>query len=177
MKAIINGELFIGNKFYTGKVLIIDGERIVDVISTEELNSVYPNIETIDAEKGYVTPGFIDLQLNGCGGVLFNDDISLKTLEIMHKTNLKYGCTSFTPTLITTGDENIEKALNLVSGIENKGKYGILGLHIEGPYISVQKKGIHNSKFIRVADEAMIDKIVASGKENVKIITLAPENT
>ncbi|MGL4987903.1 MAG: N-acetylglucosamine-6-phosphate deacetylase [Cetobacterium sp.] len=177
MKAIINGELFIGNKFYTGKVLIIDGERIVDVISTEELNSVYPNIETIDAEKGYVTPGFIDLQLNGCGGVLFNDDISLKTLEIMHKTNLKYGCTSFTPTLITTGDENIEKALNLVNGIENKGKYGILGLHIEGPYISVQKKGIHNSKFIRVADEAMIDKIVAAGKENVKIITLAPENT
>ncbi|MGL5983053.1 MAG: N-acetylglucosamine-6-phosphate deacetylase, partial [Cetobacterium sp.] len=137
----------------------------------------YPNIEIIDAEKGYVTPGFIDLQLNGCGGVLFNDNISLETLEIMHKTNLKYGCTSFTPTLITTGDENIEKALNLLKGIENKGEYGILGLHIEGPYISVQKKGIHNSKFIRKADETMVDKIVAAGKDNVKIVTLAPENT
>lgn len=177
MKAIINGELFIGNKFYTGKALVLDGERIVDILSEDELKTVYGEIEVIDAEKGYVTPGFIDLQLNGCGGVLFNDDISLKTLEIMHKTNLRYGCTSFTPTLITTGDENIEKALELVQGIENKGKYGILGLHIEGPYISKDKKGIHNPKFIRKADEAMIDKIVAAGKENVKIITLAPENT
>lgn len=177
MKAIVNGELFIGNKFYTGKVLIIDGERIVDIIPQEELTTTYGNIETIDAENAYVTPGFIDLQLNGCGGVLFNDDISLETLDTMHKTNLKYGCTSFTPTLITTGDENIEKALELVKGIENKGKYGVVGLHIEGPYISLQKKGIHNPKFIRKADEAMVDKMVEAGKENVRIVTLAPENT
>lgn len=177
MKAIVNGELFIGNKFYTGKVLIIDGERIVDIIPQEELTTTYGNIETIDAENAYITPGFIDLQLNGCGGVLFNDDISLETLDTMHKTNLKYGCTSFTPTLITTGDENIEKAIDLVKGIENKGKYGVVGLHIEGPYISLQKKGIHNPKFIRKADEAMIDKMVEAGKENVRIVTLAPENT
>ena len=177
MKAIVNGELFIGNKFYTGKVLIIDGERIVDIIPQEELITTYGNIETIDAENAYVTPGFIDLQLNGCGGVLFNDDISLETLDTMHKTNLKYGCTSFTPTLITTGDENIEKALELVKGIENNGKYGVVGLHIEGPYISLQKKGIHNPKFIRKADEAMIDKMIEAGKENVRIVTLAPENT
>lgn len=177
MKAIINGELFIGNKFYTGKVLIMDGERIVDIIPQEELITTYGNIETIDAENAYVTPGFIDLQLNGCGGVLFNDDISLETLDTMHKTNLKYGCTSFTPTLITTGDESIEKAIELVKGIENKGKYGVVGLHIEGPYISLQKKGIHNPKFIRKADEAMIDKMVEAGKENVRIVTLAPENT
>lgn len=177
MKAIINGELFIGNKFYTGKVLIIDGERIVDIIPQEELTTTYGNIKTIDAENSYVTPGFIDLQLNGCGGVLFNDDISLETLDTMHKTNLKYGCTSFTPTLITTGDESIEKAIELVKGIENKGKYGVVGLHIEGPYISLQKKGIHNPKFIRKADEAMIDKMVEAGKENVRIVTLAPENT
>ncbi len=177
MKAIVNGELFIGNKFYTSKVLIIDGERIVDIIPQEELTTTYGNIETIDAENAYVTPGFIDLQLNGCGGVLFNDDISLETLDTMHKTNLKYGCTSFTPTLITTGDESIEKAIELVKGIENKGKYGVIGLHIEGPYISLQKKGIHNPKFIRKADEAMIDKMVEAGKENVRIVTLAPENT
>lgn len=177
MKAIINGELFIGNKFYTGKALIIDGERIVDIVAQNELATIYENIETIDAEKGYVTPGFIDLQLNGCGGVLFNDDISLETLDTMHKTNLKSGCTSFTPTLITTGDESIEKALELVKGIENKGKYGVVGLHIEGPYISLEKKGIHNPKFIRKADKVMIDKIVEAGKENVRIVTLAPENT
>lgn len=177
MKAIVNGELFIGNKFYTGKVLIINGERIVDIISKDELESTYGNIETIDAENAYVAPGFIDLQINGCGGVLFNDDISLNTLDTMHKTNLKYGCTSFTPTLITTGDENIKKAIELVKNIDNKGKYGLVGLHIEGPYISLEKKGIHNPKFIRKANEDIIDKMIEAGKENVRIVTLAPENT
>ena len=177
MKAIINGELFIGNKFYIEKVLIIDGERIIDIIPQNELKNIYGDIETIDAENAYVTPGFIDLQLNGCGGVLFNDNISLETLETMHKTNLKYGCTSFTPTLITTSDENIEKAIELVKGIKDKGKYGVVGLHIEGPYISLQKKGIHNPKFIRKASESMIAKIIEAGKENVRIVTLAPENT
>lgn len=177
MKAIINGELFIGNKFYTEKVLIIDGERIIDIIPQNKLKNIYGDIETIDAENAYVTPGFIDLQLNGCGGVLFNDNISLETLETMHKTNLKYGCTSFTPTLITTSDENIEKAIELVKGIKDKGKYGVVGLHIEGPYISLQKKGIHNPKFIRKASESMIAKIIEAGKENVRIVTLAPENT
>lgn len=177
MKAIINGELFIGNKFYTEKVLIIDGERIIDIIPQNELKNIYGDIETIDAENAYVTPGFIDLQLNGCGGVLFNDNISLETLETMHKTNLKYGCTSFTPTLITTSDENIEKAIELVKGIKDKGKYGVVGLHIEGPYISLQKKGIHNPKFIRKASESMIAKIIEAGKENVRIVTLAPKNT
>lgn len=177
MKAIINGELFIGNKFYIEKVLIIDGERIIDIIPQNELKNIYGDIETIDAENAYVTPGFIDLQLNGCGGVLFNDNISLETLETMHKTNLKYGCTSFTPTLITTSDENIEKAIELVKGIKDKGKYEVVGLHIEGPYISLQKKGIHNPKFIRKASESMIAKIIEAGKENVRIVTLAPENT
>lgn len=177
MKAIINGDLFLGKNFYKGKVLVLSGERIVDIIEEKDLDSFYPEIEKIDAEGAYVTPGFIDLQLNGCGGVLFNDDISLETLETMHKTNLKYGCTSFTPTLITTSDESILKALNLVEELEDKRAYGVLGLHIEGPYISLEKKGIHNPKYIRPAEEKMIDRIIKSGKENVKIVTLAPEKT
>lgn len=176
-KAIVNGKIFLGDRFYQGKALVINGERIEDIIDLENLNKEYSDVEIIDANNSYVAPGFIDLQLNGCGGVLFNDEITLETLETMHKTNLKYGCTSFTPTLITTSDENIIKALELVEGLENKGKYGVLGLHIEGPYISLEKKGIHNPKFIRTADEKIVDRIIQAGKENVTIITLAPEKT
>ena len=171
-KAIVNGELFIGNRFYKDRVLVFENEKIVDILDASELEKEYGNIEVIDAKGCYVTPGFIDLQLNGCGGVLFNDDISEKTLEIMYKTNLKFGCTSFTPTLITTSDENILKAISLVENID-KEKYGVIGLHIEGPYINVEKKGIHNPKFIRVAEDKIIDRIVEAGKENVRIITLA----
>ena len=121
-KAIVNGELFIGNRFYKDRVLVFENEKIVDILDASELEKEYGNIEVIDAKGCYVTPGFIDLQLNGCGGVLFNDDISEKTLEIMYKTNLKFGCTSFTPTLITTSDENILKAISLVENID-KEKY------------------------------------------------------
>lgn len=174
IKAIKNGELFIGNKFYKGKVLIFENDKIVDIV--DENSKIYEGAEVIDANGNYVVPGFIDLQLNGCGGVLFNDDISEKTLETMYKTNLKSGCTSFTPTLITTSDENILKAIELMESVD-KQKYGVLGLHIEGPYISVEKKGIHNPKFIREADEKIIDRMVKSGKENVRIVTLAPEKT
>ncbi|WP_297406500.1 N-acetylglucosamine-6-phosphate deacetylase [uncultured Cetobacterium sp.] len=177
MKCISNGKILIGNKFYKGKSIIIENDRIKDIVDSKELLLSYPNIEIIDAKGAYVTPGFIDLQLNGCGGVLFNDKITLETLEIMHNTNLTSGCTSFTPTLITTSDENIEKALTLMEGIDNKGKYGLLGLHIEGPYISIEKKGIHNPKFIRKADSKMIDRIIMSGRENVAILTMAPEKT
>lgn len=176
MKAIINGELFLGNEFVLGKAIVVDGNKIVDILPQEELDNKYSNIEKIDAEKAYVAPGFVDLQINGCGGVLFNDEISLDAIETMYKTNLKYGCTSFTPTLITTSSENIKKAISLAKSIEDKKNYGFLGLHIEGPYISIPKKGIHNPKFIRKADKDVIEEMVKAGKENVRIVTLAPEN-
>lgn len=130
-KAIINGELFIGNKFYKDRVLVFEDDKIIDILGEESFFKEYDEkeIEKIDAQGNYVVPGFIDLQLNGCGGVLFNDDISEKTLETMYKTNLKFGCTSFTPTLITTGDENILKAISLVESVD-KEKYGVVGLTI-----------------------------------------------
>lgn len=176
MKAIINGKIFIENEFVSDKVIIINNRIIADIIPQHELESKYLNIEKIDAEKCYIAPGFIDLQINGCGGVLFNNEISLNTLNIMYKTNLKYGCTSFTPTLISTSDENIEKAIILSRKIKDKKKYGFLGLHIEGPYISKIKKGIHNVEFIRMPNEKVINEIVKAGKDNVRIITIAPEN-
>lgn len=176
MKAIINGKIFDGDKFLENKALVFENKKIINIVPMEALEERYPEAEVIDAKGGYVTPGFIDLQINGCGGVLFNDSVTRETLEIMNRTNLKYGCTSFTPTLITTGDENIINALELVGNMEDKEDIGVLGLHIEGPYISVAKKGIHNPKFIRKMDEAMLNKIVEKGTKATTIITVAPEN-
>lgn len=176
MKAITNGKIFDGDKFLENKALVFENKKIINIVPMEALEERYPEAEIVDAKGGYVTPGFIDLQINGCGGVLFNDSVTRETLEIMNRTNLKYGCTSFTPTLITTGDENIINALELVGNMEDKEDIGVLGLHIEGPYISVAKKGIHNPKFIRKMDEAMLNKIVEKGTKATTIITVAPEN-
>ena len=85
------------------------------------------------------------------------------------------GCTSFLPTLITSPDEKIEKALNLMKEMKDKEEIGVLGLHIEGPYISVEKKGIHRPEYIRILSDEMVEKIANAGPEATKIITIAPE--
>ena len=176
MYAIRNGKIFDGERFQDGKVLVIEGNKILNIVESENLQERYGDIEKIDAKGGYITPGFMDLQLNGCGGVLLNDSITEETLQVIHKTNLKYGCTSFTPTLVTTSDESIQAALTLMENYEKREENGVLGLHIEGPFISVEKKGIHNPKFIRKMDHNMLTKLTQAGGELVKIITVAPEN-
>ena len=171
MYALINGEIYTGEGIVKNKAIIIDGNRVEALV-----DEIPKDIKVIDLQGKIVAPAFIDLQLNGCGGVLFNDEISLDTLRIMNETNIKTGTTSYLPTLITTTDENIEKALKLVEENENLEEIGVLGLHIEGPYISIPKKGIHNPDYIRVMSDEIIHKIAKFGSKVTKIMTIAPEN-
>ena len=171
MYALINGEIYTGEGIVKNKAIIIDGNRVEALV-----DEIPKDIKVIDLQGKIVAPAFIDLQLNGCGGVLFNDEISLDTLRVMNETNIKTGTTSYLPTLITTTDENIEKALKLVEENENLEDMGVLGLHIEGPYISIPKKGIHNPDYIRVMSDEIIHKIAKFGSKVTKIMTIAPEN-
>ncbi|WP_064609133.1 N-acetylglucosamine-6-phosphate deacetylase [Streptobacillus moniliformis] len=175
---IKNARIFDGDKFIPENVVILSGNRIEKITTVSELNDeLMSKHEIVDIEGKVLSPGFIDLQINGCGGALFNDEITVKTLEIMNETNKKYGCTSFLPTLITSPDEKILKALELINEIKDtKEEIGVLGLHIEGPYISVEKKGVHRPDYIRVLDDKVIDEIAKIGYDGVKIITVAPEN-
>ena len=173
---IKNAKIFDGEKFIEENAVITEGKLIKKVLKASELTEDEINgNEVIDINGMVLSPGFIDLQINGCGGVLFNDDISVEALKIMNETNKKFGCTSFLPTLITSPDEKIEKALELIKANKDKEEIGVLGLHIEGPYISVEKKGIHRPEYIRVLSDEMIKKIADAGPEVTKIITIAPE--
>ena len=93
--ALINSVIYTKNEVLRDYAVVIEGEYIQSVIPQNELES---GIKTIDLKGHNLTAGFIDLQLNGCGGVMFNDQTSVETLEIMQATNLKSGCTSFLPT-------------------------------------------------------------------------------
>ena len=169
-----NCRIFDGNSFINDTAVLIENDKIVKTLSESELSG-YTGEEVIDLNNAVLSPGFIDLQLNGCGGVLFNDDISRKTLEIMNETNHKYGCTSFLPTLITSPDEKIINSLDLIDNMDDMENIGVLGLHLEGPNISIEKKGIHNAAYIRILSDDIVDRIVSSGNRSVKIITMAPE--
>lgn len=173
MYALVNGRIFTGEKTIFNRVIIIDGKKIKEIIKLEDLDVLYPNIEKKDINGNLIAPAFIDLQLNGCGGVLVNDNLSVETFKIMNETNIKYGCTLYTPTLITCEDKKIERALQVMEEIEDLENLGVLGLHIEGPYISKNKKGTHREDLIRVLSDEMIDKI---SKSKTAIFTLAPEN-
>ncbi len=169
-----NCRIFDGKSFINDTAVLIENDKIIKTLPESELSD-YTDKEIIDLNNSVLSPGFIDLQLNGCGGVLFNDDISRKTLEIMNETNQKYGCTSFLPTLITSPDEKILKSLDLIDNMNDMEQIGVLGLHIEGPNISLEKKGIHNAAYIRILSDDIVNSIASSGSKTVKIITMAPE--
>jgi N-acetylglucosamine-6-phosphate deacetylase len=172
--ALKNAVLIDGESITARKVVIVRGDRIEAVLPEQDFKPD-PDIESIDLQNAYLAPGFIDLQLNGCGGVLFNDAITSETLEIMHRTNLRSGTTGFLPTLITTSEENMQSALDVVRQVCADRRGGVLGVHLEGPYINPERKGIHNVNFIRKPSKAMIEQIAAAAGEFPVMLTLAPE--
>ena len=170
--ALINSVIYTKHEILRDYAVVVNGEHIEAVIPQSELES---DIKTLDLEGHNLTAGFIDLQLNGCGGVMFNDQTSVETLEIMQATNLKSGCTSFLPTFITAPDEGIKSAVKIMREYLNKHKNQALGLHIEGPYLSVEKKGVHRPEYIREISPEMKD-FLCENADVITKLTIAAEN-
>ncbi|SEF75570.1 N-acetylglucosamine-6-phosphate deacetylase [Vibrio hangzhouensis] len=171
MYALTNCKIFTGSDVLNNHAVVINGDQIEALVPISELSDT---IERIDLDGANLSPGFIDLQLNGCGGVMFNDEITAETIHTMHRANLKSGCTSFLPTLITSSDENMRQAISAARDYHNQHQNHSLGLHLEGPYLNVAKKGIHSPDFIRQSDAAMID-LICENRDLVAKVTLAPE--
>lgn len=172
MFALTNCRIYTGYEVLQEHALAIAGQYIQAVVPTAELPA---DCERIDLAGASVAPGFIDLQLNGCGGVMFNDAIAPATLDVMHQTNLRSGTTSFLPTLITTSDDDMRAAMAVVQAYRHHHPHSVLGLHLEGPYLNPKRRGIHNGEYVRSPDAVMIDAIVQAGPETVRLVTLAPE--
>jgi len=173
MYALTNCTIYTNNSVLTEHCVIVDGEFIHDLVPVVDCPA---DITRIDLAGANLTAGFIDLQLNGCGGVLFNTDISINTLEIMQQTNERFGCTSYLPTLITATDAEMKSAITTMTTYLDKHSNQALGLHLEGPYLSTAKKGIHNIDLIRRSEQPMIDYICANSAV-INTITVAPEHT
>ncbi|WP_132688848.1 N-acetylglucosamine-6-phosphate deacetylase [Volucribacter psittacicida] len=172
MYAFVNGVIYTGKEVLYGYAVVVDHKVIQAVLPEAELSA---DVQRIDLQGNNITAGFIDLQLNGCGGVMFNDDISVKTLEIMQQTNLRSGTTSYLPTFITAPDEGIKSAVRIMREYLTKYENQALGLHLEGPYLSVEKKGVHREEYIRAISPEMKEFLCENGDVITKI-TLAAEN-
>lgn len=170
--AFTNGVIYTAKEVLYGHAVVVEDDRIKAVVREEALPE---DLQRIDLKGNNLTAGFIDLQLNGCGGVMFNEDISVRTLEIMQETNLKSGTTSYLPTFITSPDEGMKSAVNIMRDYLAQYRNQALGLHLEGPYLSREKKGVHREEYIREISPEMKDFLCANADVITKI-TLAAEN-
>lgn len=174
MYALTHGRIFTGHDVLDDHAIIIADGLIDRICPLAELPQ---DIATRDVGGAIIAPGFIDVQLNGCGGVMFNDTVeavSVETLEIMQKANERSGCTSYLPTLITSSDELMMQAVSVMREYLGKHQNQALGLHLEGPWLSLVKKGTHNPAYIRKPDPSLVN-FLCQNADVITKITLAPE--
>lgn len=174
MRVVTAKYIFDGVSLLTDKAILISDGLIVDVV---DIAKVFDSSQIEDFGNVVISSGMIDLQLNGCGGVLFNDTIDLQTLETMHQCNLRYGTTSYLPTLITSSFDDMQKALEVTKEWFKQfgNTRGVIGLHLEGPFLSVEKRGIHPLEFVCEPTDDKLAVIASYSKYFPIKLTLAPE--
>ena len=161
--------LFDGKRFHDNVYLEVNGGVIGSITQASE------NTAADVVLNGLVCAGFIDTQVNGGGGVLFNYAPSLATLLTMMRGHSKYGTTAMLPTIITDSSEVMTDAANAVAEAIAAGPSGILGIHYEGPHLSNKKRGIHPSGHVRSISDADLATFTRQDIGKV-MVTLAPEN-
>lgn len=160
--------LLLGDSWVSDYDLVIDGARIVAVEPSR-----LGDVEATTLE-GSLVPGFFDIQVNGGGGVLFNDDPIVEAIQAIGTGHRPYGTTSYLPTLISDDLEKVAAAIAAVDAAIEAGVPGVRGIHIEGPFLNEAKRGIHDAAKFRQLDDAGV-ALLSSLKRGVTLVTLAPE--
>jgi len=172
--ALINGRVLRADSFVRGQCVLIEQGRIVDVLPATDARC--RAAEPYDLGGGLLLPGFIDLQVNGGGGVLFNDAPSVESIRAIGAAHRRFGTTAFLPTLISADLEVVARAIAAVRAAIAAGVPGVLGIHIEGPFLNVARKGVHDPAKLRELDPSALG-LLTSLQEGRTLITLAPEMT
>ena len=168
--ALTGARVFDSESIRDGLAVVIDGARIVEVIAVE---NIAKNIERRILNGGLLVPGFIDVQVNGGGGALLNDNPTINTVRRIAESHRKFGTTGMLPTVITDAPEVLSKAIAAVKAARAENVPGVLGIHIEGPFLDKDRKGAHEVRFIREMTEADVTKIANADCGSI-MLTLAP---
>ena len=171
--ALVNGRVLGQDGFLDGKAVIIDGAAIARLAEAADLPA---DLDRYDLEGDLLVPGFIDTQVNGGGGVLFNDSPTVETIRTIGEAHRRFGTTGFLPTLISDDLDVIRAGIDAVDAAIAASVPGVLGIHVEGPYLNEQRKGIHDGDKIRELDEEGL-AVLTSAKSGRTLVTVAPECT
>lgn len=174
MKSVLrNARMLTADGFRDDLALVIEDGRITALVSdaAPQLGSA---AEQVDLGGGWLLPGFIDAQVNGGGGVLFNNTPDVESLRTLAAAHRRFGTTALLPTLISDDAEVMRTAIDATRAAIEQGVPGVIGLHLEGPYIAPARKGTHDANKFRVPDADEI-AMAASLDNGVTLLTLAPE--
>ncbi|MEQ8936823.1 MAG: N-acetylglucosamine-6-phosphate deacetylase [Amphiplicatus sp.] len=171
--ALLNSQVFIDGAFQNGLAVTIEGGRIVSV---GPIGAVPRDAARHDLNGARLLPGFIDIQVNGGGGVLFNDAPTVETIRHIAAVHRRFGVTGLLPTLISDDLDVVAAALRAVDDAIASGVPGVLGVHIEGPFLSTDRKGVHDpSKFLDLTENHL--ELLKPLNHGVTLMTVAPEKT
>jgi len=171
--AIINAKIFTGDGVETGKAILVENGHIENIIPVPDV----PSSHTIeDLQGSNIAPSFIDLQIYGGNGKMFSHELTTDALQSTYEYCLAGGCAHFMITMATNSIDNFIKGIDTVQEYWDQGGKGVLGLHLEGPYLNPVKKGAHVEQYIKKPSPEEIELLLNRRKEVVKMITIAPEN-
>jgi N-acetylglucosamine-6-phosphate deacetylase len=167
--ALAGARIFTGETFIDDHAVIVDGARITAVIPRRNLRDT----EVQELHGGILAPGFIDVQVNGGGGALLNDDPSVETVRTIAQSHRRFGTVGLLPTVITDAPSVLHQAADAVQAARAQAVPGVLGIHIEGPFLDPERKGAHAARFIREMMEDDLQWLTALDCGRV-MLTLAP---
>lgn len=169
--AIAGAAVFDGARRHAESAVIIDGSRVTAIAPVAGLPSDMA-VERLNG--GVLAPGFVDVQVNGGGGVLLNDAPNADGIRTICDAHGKFGTTALLPTLITDSPDVTAQAVAAVRQAMQSGTAGCLGLHLEGPFLSPERRGAHEASLIRSMTDADVDAILSLGIDPL-LVTLSPE--
>jgi N-acetylglucosamine-6-phosphate deacetylase len=164
-----NGRIFTGDEFLEGSFVHVDNAVISQVGADK------PTDARIDLESGFLVPAFIDIQIYGGNGQLFGEHPSVESLKATREYSLLGGATHILPTVATNSSEVMHAAIKAVAEYWRQGLPGVVGLHLEGPYISRIRRGAHIPEFIVQPSLSDVEQLMEKGRGIIKLMTIAPE--
>jgi N-acetylglucosamine-6-phosphate deacetylase len=168
---LTNGTVFDGDAVIEESSLLIEDGRIADIVPAGKLP---PDVEIVDIDGHLLAPGFIDLQVNGGGGVLFNDTPTIDALQSIVGAHRSFGTTGCLPTLITDGSDVMRRGIEAVEQALSGQCPAVLGIHLEGPHLNTGYRGVHDASRMRPLDDDAF-ALLCSLKSGRTLVTLAPE--
>jgi N-acetylglucosamine-6-phosphate deacetylase len=170
--AFTNARVLTSEGFWDDVAVLVDNGVVTAIVDADDARVRDADVRDLGGD--YLFPGFIDCQVNGGGDVLFNDAPTVETIRRIGAAHRKFGTTGFLPTLISGDADVMRAAIAAVDAAIAERVPGVLGIHLEGPYLAPARKGVHDATKFRVPDAREID-LVSSLRNGKTVLTVAPE--